>query len=91
MMEKSVVLPAPFGPISAVMRPSGAASEARVDRQQTAEAVRDAFHDQERAQPWPASAVTAVAARGATGACAARQAADQPRGKSQMTSTSTTP
>src|SRR5215831_9898190 len=28
MMAKSVVLPAPFGPISAVMRPAGASNEA---------------------------------------------------------------
>ena len=40
MIANSVVLPAPFGPISAVMRPSSAMNEALVDGEQPAEAAR---------------------------------------------------
>ena len=56
MMANSVVLPAPFGPISAVMRPFGRDERRGIHRQQAAEAARDALDRRAEAQPWPASA-----------------------------------
>ena len=55
MIANSVVLPAPFGPISAVMRPVCAANDAPVDREQAAEPLRDVLDPQQRPHPWPRS------------------------------------
>ena len=48
MIENSVVLPAPFGPISAVIRPASAASDALIDGKQPAEALGDVFDAEQR-------------------------------------------
>ena len=47
MIANRVVLPAPFGPISAVMRPASAVIDALIDRQQPAEPLRDLFDPQQ--------------------------------------------
>ena len=49
IMLNSVVLPAPFGPITAKMPPSGTSKLKLVDREKPAEAFADAFDFQKRA------------------------------------------
>ena len=48
MIENSVVLPAPFGPISAVMRPASATNRCAIDGEQPAEALGDVLDAEQR-------------------------------------------
>ena len=89
MRENSVVLPAPLGPISAVMRPSGAASEAALT------ASRPPKRRETRSTTRSGSAMAGLhdrgCRRGATAFAQLRKPPIRPRGANQMTSTSTTP
>ena len=87
MMANSVVLPAPFGPISAVIRPAGADSDAALTASKPAEAARHVLDRQAAAQPWAASRTCdATPRRRAKRSRTSANAPTRPRGAKQMTS-----
>ena len=85
MMANSVVLPAPFGPISAVMRPASAVNDARVDGEQAAEAARDILDPQQLSHAGAPPVWSGTARAGWSNNPA------MPRGANATTRTSTAP
>ena len=90
MMANSVVLPAPFGPISAVMRPASRGKRRAVEGQQTAEAPGHPLDAQERLSHGVCSGAAAGCERRKRSRRSANTPA-MPRGANATTRISTQP